>query len=109
MTKFMLTGVLLLCFMVNVSSQSDTDKNKNVPQGVFSNWGIGINAGTTGAGGSIITRINPHFFARAGFDYAGYTYKPDDMELDVEYDGQDLTAKVNSLKLKFPDAKLEFI
>lgn len=104
MKKNVVLGLVLFCNISIAFGQIEQLKNLNAQP--FKSWGVGVNAGTTGVGGSIITNINPHLIARVGFDYMGYTYKPDDMELDVEYDGQELSAKINALKLKFPDAKL---
>lgn len=69
-------------------------------------WGVGINSGTYGLGGSFIIKIHPHLIVRAGYDYAGYTYESDDMTLDVEYGGNEFSAKINSLGIDFGNAKL---
>ncbi|MFV0467430.1 MAG: hypothetical protein ACK5MK_00720 [Dysgonomonas sp.] len=105
MKKIVALVLILFCSISIVFCQT-TQTEKVSDMYPFKSWGIGVNAGTNGVGGNIITKINPHLVARVGFDYMKYDYKPDDMELDVEYEGQELEAKVNSVKLKFPNAKL---
>lgn len=94
-------SLLLLCFTIAAFGQKQEENNK-----FFTAWGIGINAGTYGYGGSLITRVYPHWVLRGGYDFASYTYKPEDMQIDVEYDGDNYQAEINSFKLKFPNAKL---
>lgn len=95
----------LLCCMAATAQSPESQAPQN-GQKAFSSWGVGVNLGTYGAGATLITKIHPHWVVRAGYDYAGYTHKPSDLELDVEYQGHEFQAKVNSLNLKFPNAKL---
>jgi hypothetical protein len=106
MKKILTVSILsLLCCMAAIAQQTEDQTTEN-RQKAFSSWGIGVNAGTYGVGGTLITKIHPHWVVRAGYDYANYTYKPSDLKIDVEYEGYEFQAKVNSLNLKFPNAKL---
>ncbi|PLK44675.1 hypothetical protein [Emticicia sp. TH156] len=97
---------LLFLGMAMVAFGQDTVNTAAPGKKFFTAWAIGINAGTYGVGGSVITRVYPHWVLRAGFDYAAYTYKPEDLKMDVAYMGKDLEAEVKSFNLKFPNAKI---
>lgn len=115
MNKTIVLLVMSFAFALGICAQTEVKNadtaeikmtNKNITNKPCQLWGVGINIGTDGGGLNVIANLNPHFIARAGLDYLGYTYKPDDMELDVDYDDQDLSAKVSSLKINFSNAKL---
>ena len=94
-----LVGLFLFSYGVYADNIGD------MPQKPFRHWGIGISAGTTGIGGNLITKASKNFVFRLGYDHLGYTYKPSDMTFDAEYEGQEVEAKVNILKVKFPNTK----
>ena len=107
---------LFFAFTLGICAQTevknaDTPKikiaNTNITNKPFQSWGVGIDIGTDGGGINVITNLSPHFIARAGFDYFGFSNKPDDMNLDVETDdGNDVSAKINTLKVNLSNAKL---
>lgn len=60
-------------------------------------WTLGIEAGTTGAGGSVLWRFADHWGARAGFDYFEYS----DSGLAIKNLNYDATVRLMSEPLTF--------
>jgi len=50
-----------------------TEAAESLEPPVYRPWTVGLEAGTTGAGGSLSWRFADHFGARAGFDYFEYS------------------------------------
>jgi len=74
-----LLGVVLTCVVTNLSTQPVTAADvSEVPD--YRPFTLGVEAGTTGIGGSLNWRFTDHFGARAGFHYFSLSDSGKDIE-----------------------------
>ena len=72
-------GVVLSCVVTNLSTQNAVAADETDAPG-YRPFTLGVEAGTTGIGGSLNWRFTDHFGARAGFNYLSFS----DAGMDIE-------------------------